>query len=282
MLTEVKAFSSWRSAPTLLLNDNGRAETDLIQVRNVDGLNPVKASVNTSPLGSVDGESYTGSSIPKRNIVLTLRPNPDWQNYTYESLRRLLYSYFMPKRAVKLVFYSDDMDPVEIGGIVESCEVNMFSKDPELLVSIVCPDPYFTALNPTVVTGQTVRSGGAVSIIEYDGTIETGMYVKVNAVTAPNPTDIAIQIGDPTLTYFATYSTVDPTMYFEMSSIPLQKFVQNVNMGSGVITNLLSKIHIQEGSLWPTFQPGENEFAVITDQGAQDWELTYFERFGGL
>jgi hypothetical protein len=60
----------------------------------------------------------------------------------------------------------------------------------------------------------------------------------------------------------------------------MQKFVQNVGIGSGVIGNLLSKM--QEGSQWPIFQPGENEFSVITDQGGQDWELTYFERFGGL
>jgi hypothetical protein len=58
--------------------------------------------------------------------------------------------------------------------------------------------------------------------------------------------------------------------------------VQNVDIGSGIITNLLSKVQIQEGSSWPTFQPNENEFAVITDVGVQDWELTYFERFGGL
>ena len=31
-------------------------------------------------------------------------------------------------------------------------------------------------------------------------------------------------------------------MYFEMSSVPMQKYIQNVNMGTGVITNLLSKI----------------------------------------
>ena len=52
-------------------------------------------------------------------------------------------------------FYSDDMGPVEISGIVESVEINSFSKDPEFIVSIICPDPYFTALTPTVVTGIT-------------------------------------------------------------------------------------------------------------------------------
>jgi hypothetical protein len=71
-------------------------------------------------------------------------------------------------------------------------------------------------------------------------------------------------------------------MYFEMSSVPMRKYVQNVNIGTGIITNLLSKVHIQEGSAWPSLQPGDNEFTVITDQGEQDWELTFYERFGGL
>jgi len=281
VLTEVKAFSSWRSAPVMPLNGS-RAETDLIQVRNISGLDPVKASVNTSPYGSVDGASYVGSSLTNRNIVLTLHPNPDYDNWTFESLRRLIYAYFMPKRPTKLVFYSDDMIPVAISGIVEGVTVNMFSKDPELQVSIICPDPYFTALEATVITGQTVRPGGDVVVVDYGGTIEAGINVKVTAVTAPNPTGITVQIGDPPITSFGVVATVDPATYFELSSIPMRKFVQNVGVGSGVITNLLSKVSIQEGSAWPTLQPGENEFRVVTDQGAQDWELTYFERFGGL
>ena len=127
MLTELKAYSSWRSAPTMLLN-GGRAETDLIQIRDIQGLDPVKASINTSPFGSVDGASYVGSSVLSRNIVLTLHPNPDWDDWTYEGLRRLIYSYFMPKRNTKLVFYSDDMIPVEISGIVEDVQVNPFQQ----------------------------------------------------------------------------------------------------------------------------------------------------------
>jgi len=262
--------------------NGSRAETDLIQVRNISGLDPVKASVNTSPYGSVDGASYVGSSLTNRNIVLTLHPNPDYDNWTFESLRRLIYAYFMPKRPTKLVFYSDDMIPVAISGIVEGVTVNMFSKDPELQVSIICPDPYFTALEATVITGQTVRPGGDVVVVDYGGTIEAGINVKVTAVTAPNPTGITVQLGDPPITSFGVVATVDPSTYFELSSIPMRKFVQNVGVGSGVITNLLSKVSIQEGSAWPTLQPGENEFRVVTDQGAQDWELTYFERFGGL
>jgi hypothetical protein len=62
----------------------------------------------------------------------------------------------------------------------------------------------------------------------------------------------------------------------------MNKYVQNVNISTGVIANLLSKVYIQEGSYWPALQPGENEFKVITDQGNQDWALSFYELFGGL
>ena len=286
MLTEVKAYSSWPSAPTLLLDDTGRAETDLVQIRNIDGLNPVKATVNTSLFGSVDGSSYTGGSIASRNIVLTLHPNPDWDIWTYESIRKLLYQYFMPKKPTRLVFHSEDMNPVEIIGIVESVEANPFTKDQEFQVSVICPDPYFTAIDPTIVTFQAVRPGGSIYEIDYKGNIETGMHVNVTWGSDPAPTYIAIQIGDPAalgaITYFQTAATVSASKYFELNSVPMKKYVQNVDIGTGLITNLLSKTQISEGSSWPSFVPGLNYFSVITDQGNQDWELTYYERFGGL
>lgn len=286
MLTEVKAYSSSPSAPTLLLSDTGRAETDLIQIRNIEGLDPVKASINTSPLGDLDGVSHVGSNVPSRNIVLTIHPNPDWNVWSFESLRRLIYTYFMPKQLTRLVFYSDDILPVEISGIVESVEANLFSKDPEFLVSIICPDPYFTALDPIILTGQTLRPedrvDGEVEVIDYIGTIPTGFYVKVIFISGSVPTVIGIHTGDiaSPIVGFTVNAGVSGSLYFEMNSISMKKFVQNVNIGAGVIDNLLSEVH--EDSLWPILLPGENKFSVITDVGVQDWELIYFEKFGGL
>lgn len=280
MLTRLEAYSSWESAPTLSLSDNGREETDLIQVRNIDGLDPVKATVNTSSFGSVDGAAYIGSSVLTRNIVLTLHPNPDWNDWTFESLRRLIYLYFMPKQLTRLIFYSTDLPPVEIYGYVESTAVNQFAKDIEIQVSVICPDPYFTALNPTIVAGQS-SDGSVPSEIIYNGDIETGINIEVTRLSDPAPASIAIQIGDPRLSYFQVTSTVSSSMYFMMNSIPGQKYVRNVVLGSGVITNLLPKM--RQGSQWPTLKPGSNDFSVITDTpGKQDWQLTYFERYGGL
>lgn len=282
MLTEVKAYSSWPSAPTLLLSEAGRAETDLIQIRNIDGLDPVKASVNTSPYGSTDGAALTGTSVVSRNIVLTLHPNPDWDNWTHAELRRLIYSYFMPKSKIRLVFTDDEIAPVEIQGYVEEASVNNFSPDPEFKVSVICPDPYFVSVDPIVVTGQSVREGGTTTPIVYNGNVPTGIYVKVLHSIVPEPLLIGIQIGDPDMSYFTVDvdALISATQYFEMSSVPMQKYVEFVDLDSGIITNLLSEVG--EGSSWPMSLPGTNQFSVITDDGTQDWELRYYERYGGL
>lgn len=282
MLTELKAYSPWPSAPTLLLDPVGHEDTDLLQIRNVTGLEPVKVDVNTSPFGSVDGEAFTGTAVPARNIVITIGTNPDWNIWSHEALRRLVYSYFMPKKATRLVFYSDDLSPVEISGYVESVEPNIFSKDPEMDVSVICPDPYFVSLDPIVITG--VSSNGSTPLeIDYKGSMDTGINIKVLHNTVPDPPQIAVQIGDPNLTYFrvSLSNIVTATQYFEASSLSGNKYIRNVSTVNGVITNLLNKL--VSGSTWPLLQPGENDFSVITSTpGHQDWQLTYSERFGGL
>ena len=284
MLAGVKAYSSLQSAPTLFNTEVGRAETDFLQIRNIDGLDPVVASVGTTPYGSSDGEAYVGSSVLSRNIVLTVHPNPDWDHWSPESLRRLLYSYFMPKQVVRLVFYSDDMDPVEITGVVESFAANQFSKDPEYIASIICPDPYFSSVDPKIYAGQTNQPG---IDIEYGGSVPTGIQLTSEFVSGTVPGQLSIQIGNPALQFckVITPSIVSATKQFQLSSVPRNKFVQNVitsGANAGKITSLLSNITTQAGSEWPVLQPGSNIFSVLTDHGVQNWELTYFEKFGGL
>lgn len=283
MLTKVQVYSEWHSAPALLLDPDGRAETDLIHIRNITGLDPVKASVNTSPLGSVDGSSYAGSSVESRNIVLTLRPNPDWNDWTYTTLRQLLYQYFMPKRLVKLVLTTDEFPPLQISGIVESVDPNIFSKDPEFVVSIICPDPYFMSVDPVVFTGKTIPIGGASVPISYNGNVEAGIYLKVRAqVGQPNAANIAIKLQNPETTILSTIAVVNPTTFFEMNTVPNNKFVQNVGIGSGVATNLLPVTILVPASQWPIMESGSNQLSVITDAGLHNWELDIYERFGAI
>jgi hypothetical protein len=284
VLTEVKAYSSLQAAPSLLLAPNGRAENDFIQIRNIDGLDPVIASVGTTPYGSSDGEAYVGSSVLSRNLVLTLHPNPDWDTWSPEALRRLLYSYFMPKQAVRLLFMSDDMQDVDIRGVVESFAANPFSKDPEYIASVICPDPYFSATTAVVLTGN---ANDPDIDIDYGGSIPGGIQIEVDWSSGTNPTLISIDVGNPDISTFevSTPNIVSANNYFRMSSFPRSKYVENVytsGANKGKIISLLSNVTIAEGSTWPMLQPGSNSFSLGTDHGVQAWQLTYLEKFGGL
>lgn len=282
MITKVQAYTSRPSAPTLALTEPGREATDPIQITNIDGLDPVKANAITTPYGTLDGESFDGIQVPSRNIVLTLRPNPDWSTWSPEALRQLIYAYFMPKHSIKLVFTSDELPVVEITGIVESVEANPFSQDPEFLISIICVDPYFQEVEETTASGFTIRPGGTLDLITYEGNIEVGFRLFVTFSAVPFAYSVQVQSGDPDYTTFDV--EVEPGIQngqpFEMCSIPTKKFARIVYEAMGLPVYLTHAI--AENSVWPTLKPGDNNIGIVTNAGVQNWEMKFFKRYGGF
>lgn len=279
MLQTVRAYSTWESASEVLLDPLGRPENDLYQIRNIDGLGPVTAAINTSPIGSMDGNSYVGSAVGARNIVLTIKPNPDWNTWTYEKLRHLLYLYFMPKKLVRLVFETDQLDPVEIFGYVESNEPALFSKDGEITISVICPYPYFTSVAPVVIEDEFP---GNEPEIQYDGTIETGFELEMSYGSGASSGYQTIQIvrSGGLVEGFRVVTTVDANNYFKMSSVAGQKYARSIGVSSGLITNVLNKI--EAGYVWPMLEPGLNYVVIGGDGGVKLTKLTYYNRYGGL
>lgn len=285
MLTKITAYSQWAGVETIVFNVINRPETDLFEVRNIDGLGAVKADVNTTPKGSVDGGSFNGASIGDRNIVLTLGLDPDWDEWTVSRLRRLLDKYFLPKQYVRLVFESMEFSPVGINGYVESNEPNMFSKDPEQQISIICPDLYFKALEATVIEGTTT-SGPVYP--DYQGNVETGMHVEVvRGADAIDPTSVHIEVsgGSPFFPYgdFIDVLSGSPVVELNkklvMNSVPGEKYIKKVDQFLNE-TNLLNYATII--NRWPVIGPGTDGFSVTSNAGVQDWTLTYFDLFGSL
>jgi hypothetical protein len=137
VLTKVEVLE-----PTILSLELGGANQSPIQIRDISGLEPVKAEITFVP-SNQDIDLFQNARLGKRNIVFKLGLDPNWIDQTMSSLRRLLYAHFPPKEWRSLRFYSDDMPMVEIGGYVESVEPNMFSQDPEMQISIICPRPNF-------------------------------------------------------------------------------------------------------------------------------------------
>jgi hypothetical protein len=304
VISSLEVFSAQSDAPELALGDLMENQGP-IQVRNIEGLGPVKADINTQALAT-RGVLLQGTSVGARNIVLTLGLNPDWVDYTVASLRQLLYRYFLPEQWVKLRFTSNVLPPVEIEGYVESTDPNIFSEDPEVQVSVICPRPDFIDPEAHTVEGivhdASTPTGDIVDLV-YTGTVETGFELIVGAgdsssfqlLTALN-LDVGQLVGDPSDLIWVpgsghiNLSGLDLDLtdhYLRMNTSPGSKRVSTVEFG-GAETNVMRNATTIK---WPKFTPGTNKiFIVGYIDGWPDelidpplpWKIAYYNRYAGL
>lgn len=153
-------------------------------VKNIEGLGPVSANIARTNYVTKDGSIFQNARTGDRNIVITLGMNADYSTTTdpYGELRRALYPVFYPQSEVKLVIESTELETVEITGYVESFEPTIFSKDPDIQISIICPDPYFTS--QVNVVGSRVGAGSFT--VNNPGNVETGFTLLIDYFTTPS------------------------------------------------------------------------------------------------
>ncbi len=183
--------------------DLSRPEESGFIVRSVTGLGPGKANINTTEVSTNDGSLFNSSRLPSRNIVMGLKYL--WKN-SVEDVRQLSYKYFPIKKKLTLLIESDNRK-AEIDGYVESNDPNIFSKDEDSDISIICPNPYFYSAgkdgkNTTIFSGvepmfefpfsnesllERLLEMGTIQnqtekIITYDGDLEIGITITIHAV----------------------------------------------------------------------------------------------------
>lgn len=141
MIKSIYVYNEYDESIELVLEnpyDTGLAIT------SITGLGPLKASVHTTELATMDGAIYNSARIPARNIVFKFRLLEDKDTGLIETTRLKTYQYFSLKKTVRMVFVTDHRQ-AEITGIVESNEPDIFQKEETLQISIICPDPFFKA-----------------------------------------------------------------------------------------------------------------------------------------
>jgi hypothetical protein len=284
MITQMEVFTSGVTTPPFPIVDQD-VGLDSIQIKNIDGLGPVTANVNTTEYGSIDGEILTGTSIPKRNIVITAALNPNWAlGQTFESVRQVLYSYFMTENQVRLRFTSTHLAPLEIIGYVESCEPDMFSKDPIYQISIICPQPYFMAVSPTSIQGLTQAFATPVDVlVNYEGNADAGFTVDVTLPSGGTAFSGEARFinGTPTTKIgVVTPIVVSTTSFFRLSTVQGAKFARQYPIPTGLPTNVLGKW--ATGGSWITLRKGVNKIQILTATAGLSWTLSYYARYGGL
>lgn len=283
MLQQVEVYGMLpASPPSLVLPIVDTLGVNPIQIRDIDGIQPVKSDIFTSPTGSLGGELYSGSSVGKRNIVFKMGLNPDWHDQTIESLRAELYRYFMPQLGLYLRFISTHLPTCEIQGYVESMDPNIFAKEPEINVSIICPRPDFISIDERVVSGVVSPDPDLVDL-DYVGNVPTGFVLRIS----PGPTDPEytglftaeiLNNGDVAQSNGVS-GTVDASRDILIGSVPGDKFVHELLIDGD--TNSLLSTRVKPW-IWMQLFPGIQQIRVKTIETGLTWSLSYFDRFGGL
>lgn len=302
MLSEVTVYSPQLETEPYTLVRPGSADNDLIQIREIAGLGPVTANINTSKSGNVDREVFLSANLGSRNIVLTLGPNPDWETSTYESLRLLLSKTFMPESKVRMTFSDTERETVEISGYVESFEPNMFAQNPEYQVSIICPESDFVGEEVQILTlpvhlGVVYVSSERLDI-EYEGTRPTGLELRIPVL----PSGSSIHVVD--MSIFHKYSGFTSGLFVDnmsvgedqgliLSTVVGDKYAKTLHASSTPQTSVMQKV--ATSSQWIQLKTGLNSLRVgytlsnvvgyansISPDTFDDAELYYRNRYGSI
>lgn len=111
-------------------------------IKKIDGLGSPIGTINTSDYSTIDGSRFISSRANKRNIVFYLG---FLEKPTIEETRISSYKFFSVKNEITMIFETD-VKNVMIKGRVETNEPDIFSKESGVVISVICPDPYFRSL----------------------------------------------------------------------------------------------------------------------------------------
>lgn len=250
-------------------------------VYKIEGLQPPAVAINSSKNATSDGSTVNSVSVNSRNIVIYAAiESPVEEN------RINLYKYFPLKKTVTLYFKNGTRD-VYIEGKVELIECNLFEEKQRAQISLICPQPYFKAVEDIISYFSEVTP-----LFTFPFSIRSS-GMEISAVTS-NIRKSIINTGDVDtgliISMYAVGEVVNPVIYnvFERTHIKLNitlqasdQIVINTNVGQksirltrgGSSTNILG--YMSPDSKWLTLGAGDNLFTFDADSGEANLMLTF-------
>ena len=257
-------------------------------VKDIAGLDPSKANIVSSPFALLDGAKYQASRIETRNIIFTIRPQPDYVTKTVDSLRSDLYLFFMPKSKITMKFFREGKPTVEIVGYVESLETLLFTQSPEIVISVICMNPSFANISEMslpVTPGAFISTSGVdAESVSYAGSIETGFIFSMTLPVGSAPlSSFALKhsfpSGGESVLNFVGGLIAEDTVVINTVSGNKYAYLTRAGATSSVL------YAISPSSKWIKLYPGSNNLSVYAVRTAGEeipWSIVYSDKFGGL
>lgn len=263
------------------------------QIVSITGLNPPPAQVNTTPIAGLDGAVFNSAKLNTRNIVIMIKINGD-----IEANRQRLYNLFRTKEQCTFYFQNENRD-VYIEGYIETCEVDLFSNGETMQVSIVCPQPYFKAIDEIItdisstvaafVFPFSINIGSPIAFSNFDTTREVDIY---NASESETGIQIQIYCDEAVSTIEIKNTTTGDNFELNYAFEAGDQILINTNKGqksvklirNGITSNLFSAL--QKGSVFFQLQVGDNNFSYLADNGTNNDHVfitfAYFMTYRGV
>ena len=280
-LTSIDLYSNNQQVASLSFRDPGSRNPYIAQ--NTTGLDAGEI-VPKFYGNSNSGKKQYNLSLVKREVVLLISLNPQFSlGKSYSDLRDDLYRAVASSRdgLVQLQFKNGSSTIACVSGFVTKFETGMFSKTPQVQMTINCEDGMLRSLNEISV--DEVILGTSNTIVD-------------NASTAPHGFKFNITFNAPTTSFVIRDATV-PDWLFTITPGVIGAntgFINNDQLyfssayngrlvyivRGGVTIYLVDKI--QPGSIWPILFPGPNDLELVST-GAFTWnELTYYQTYWGV
>lgn len=273
--------------------ENARGEvldlsTDPRFVPILTGTGPPAATINRAKIATADGSRFNSSTVEERNLLLTIYIQRD-----VARARLTLYKYIATKAYIKVYYKADGLD-VWVEGYVETAEVDPWTQDQNLQVSIICPQPYWSDVAETYTDASNTEAlfefpfaigsegvelstlnEGSTTIIQNNGHVETGVVFVLEAKTRSlQPRIYNLSTGE----YIGFYADMLEGDRLLISTADGKKSVTHVR--DGVETNYINTI--MEGSKWLKMAVGPNEYTYTADEGVMNLGIYHTNRYQGV
>lgn len=269
-----------------------------VAVLKAEGLGPVNSDIFVANYGARSGGYYNGSRAVTRNITLTLKP----VGLDLERVRRRLYNVLPVQERIKITVITDHVE-VETVGYVESFEPDIFSNYSTYIVSLICPDPFFTETGSLITTTETLSSVGPLFefpfsnpifapeiefsrtlpdwqfYITYTGQVPVGMILRITLDTLPGN---EIVVKGPRGSYLKVRNT-GVMQVGGVLTIVSETGRRSVKYTSpaGTVTDLAWTTW-EQGD-WPMLYPGENSLIIFNSaRSAYTAVIEYTKKYLGV
>jgi hypothetical protein len=231
------------------------------------------------------GQTTYSTNMPPRVVVVAIRLNPKYgQGETTEVLRNNLQKMISYTRSalIEMRFMNGTTHVSTLKGIITKFESSLFGSEPEVQITFLCEDPFFSSPESVIVPIGTARVNTK-SWTDNLSTAAHGFKLELFFPTVPNWVEIQENNGYPNLPFrinFAPDYNWEQVLYF--SSEYNNRYVYYKN-----VTSLRVNVAhtIVPFSPWPLMHPGETSLTINTDLSVENftWQkIEYKNSYWGV